>query len=154
MVKYKDYYIVFEEIPDMVSLAINIVNCQNNCIGCHSPELRTDHGMVLDFNELDKIINANVGINCVVFMGEGKDRETLLILASHIKREHNIKVAIYSGRDDVEEEYFDIFDYVKIGSYKEKYGPLNKTTTNQRLYMMDNGKINDITYKFWRKGNQ
>ena len=42
------------------------------------------------------------------------------------------------------------FDYVKVGPYIEECGPLNKRTTNQRLYKCDkNGNKEDITYRFW-----
>jgi hypothetical protein len=49
-------------------------------------------------------------------------------------------------------------DYVKVGPYIEMYGPLNKETTNQRLYHIEHFensdaefKIVDITDSFWRK---
>ena len=51
MIKYKDYYVVFEEIPDKITLAVNITNCQNRCIGCHSPELRENIGKELTTDE-------------------------------------------------------------------------------------------------------
>ena len=46
----------------------------------------------------------------------------------------------------------DNFDYVKIGPYMEEFGPLNKETTNQRLYKITkpDNKIDDITYMFWK----
>ena len=53
MLKFKDSYIVFEEIPDRVSLAVNITNCQNNCIGCHSPELRLNNGEELTVQQYE-----------------------------------------------------------------------------------------------------
>ena len=134
MIKYKDYFVVFEEIPDRVSLAVNITNCQNNCIGCHSPELRLNNGEELTEEIIDKLIKENYGIDCFLFMGEGKDHSRLMELVRYIKENYTIKVAIYSGRDKVETEYYGLFDYVKVGGYKEEYGPLNKETTNQRLY--------------------
>lgn len=150
MIKYRDYYIVFEEIPDKVSLAINITNCQNNCVGCHSAELKCDIGNILSFDEVDKIIKDNSGINCFLFMGEGNDKEALLKIAKYIKDKYKLSIAIYSGRKNVEEEFYNIFDYVKIGPYIEKYGPLNEVTTNQRLYKIENNKKVDITNVFWK----
>ena len=64
MIKYKNYMVVFEEIPDKVTLAVNITNCQNRCVGCHSPELRENIGNELTTNEIDKMIKENDGINC------------------------------------------------------------------------------------------
>lgn len=151
MIKYKDSYVVFEEIPDRVSLAVNITNCQNNCIGCHSPELRLNNGKELTEDVIDELIGDNYGIDCFLFMGEGKDGERLLELAKYIKCKHNLKVAIYSGRPDVECDFYKIFDYIKVGEYKEEFGPLNRKTTNQRLYEVLSNNIIDITYKFWGK---
>ena len=154
MIKYKDSYIVFEEIPDRVSLAVNITNCQNNCIGCHSPELRLNNGEELTEEIIDKLIKENYGIDCFLFMGEGKDYSRLMELVRYIKENYSIKVAIYSGRDEVEIEYYGLFDYVKVGSYKEECGPLNKETTNQQLYEIGANGIKDITYKFWKNGSR
>ena len=151
MIKYKDFFVVFEEIPDRVSLAVNITNCQNNCVGCHSPELRLNNGEELTEEIIDKLIKENYGIDCFLFMGEGKDHTRLMELVRYIKENYAIKVAIYSGRDKVETEYYGLFDYVKVGGYKEEYGPLNKETTNQRLYEIEADGIKDITYRFWKK---
>ena len=154
MIKYKDYFVVFEEIPDRISLAVNITNCQNNCIGCHSPELRLNNGEELTEEVIDKLIKENYGIDCFLFMGEGEDYGRLMELARYIKENYSIKVAIYSGRDKVENEYYGLFDYVKVGSYQEECGPLNKETTNQRLYEIGADGIKDITYKFWKNGSR
>lgn len=154
MIKFKDSYIVFEEIPDRVSLAVNITNCQNNCIGCHSPELRLNNGEELTEGMIDKLIKDNYGIDCFLFMGEGKDRERLLELAKYIKHNYNLKVAIYSGRNNVEFDFYEVFDYIKVGEYKEEFGPLNRETTNQRLYEITSNNVIDITSKFWKNGSR
>lgn len=139
--------VVLEEIPGKVTLAVEISNCQGSCIGCHSPFLRTDIGDELSFEVVKMLIDSNFGINCLLFLGEGNDQEALLSLARQIKQAyHNMELAVYSGRPEVEEEYYEIFDYVKIGPYIEEFGPLNSPTTNQKLFH----KREDITYKFWR----
>ena len=151
MIKYDGSYIVFEEIPDKVSLAINITNCQNNCPGCHSPELALDMGQELTEDTIDRLIKENAGANCFLFMGEGRDYKRLLELAMYIKEKYPyMAVGVYSGRDEVEDEYYKVFDYVKVGPYKEDLGPLNKRTTNQRLYKMVDGVKTDITERFWK----
>jgi len=164
MIKYKPdtCSIVFSEIPDEVTLAIEITNCPGHCEGCHSPWLREDIGEELTPEVLDELIRKNRGITCVCFMGEGKDPEALKKLAYSIKlrSDYPYKVALYSGRDEVEKEYDEYFDYLKIGAFRKEFGPLNKETTNQRLYEIER-KFgtdfdvetirHDITYKFWRK---
>lgn len=152
MIKYLNTMVVFEEIPDKISLAVNITNCQNKCVGCHSPQLRKDIGNELTEDAVDKLIKDNEGINCFLFMGEGNDKESLLKIAKYIKEKYNnLSLAIYSGRDEVEDEIYNLFDYVKIGPYIAEFGPLNKETTNQRLFKIENGVRKEITSMFWKK---
>ena len=53
----------------------------------------------------------------------------------------NLKAALYSGRNTVIEEWMKIFDYIKLGSYKEEQGPIYNKKTNQRLYKKQNKNI-------------
>ena len=166
MIKYypNSVSVVFEEIPDYVTLAIEITNCLGECEGCHSPWLRKDIGEELTPEVLNELINKNKGINCICFMGEGNDPEALKKLAFgiHLRSDYPYKVALYSGRNEVEEEYDQYFDFLKIGPYIPTKGPLNKETTNQRFYQItknfneEAGKVEiireDITYKFWKHG--
>lgn len=139
--------VVFEEIPDKITLAVNITNCQNNCKGCHSVFLKNNIGEELNESEIDELMTKNNGVNCFLFLGEGNDKKTLLKLSEYVKTKYHIDTAIYSGRDEIEKDIYDYFDFVKIGSYKKELGGLNKKETNQHLYY----HMNDITYKFWNK---
>jgi len=150
MIKYNNFDVVFSEIPDKVSLAINITNCQYKCMGCHSPELREDIGIELTTDEIDNMLLKNSGVNCVVFMGEGNDSKALRNIALYTKNKHKIEVAIYSGSDFIRWEFEDVFDYIKIGHYDEVLGDLRMKTTNQKLFHFTDGKIIDITYKYWK----
>lgn len=153
MIKFLDAAVVFEEIPDEVTLAIEITNCPGHCVGCHSPWLREDIGEELTPETLYELIDKNRGITCVCFMGEGKDPETLKKLAYGIKlrSDYPYKTALYSGREEVEDGYDDYFDFIKIGPFIPEFGPLNKETTNQRLYEITDEGRKDITNKFWKK---
>lgn len=152
MIKYAPQMtgVCFEEIPDYISLGISISNCLGLCEGCHSPELRGNVGIELTFDEIDSLIERNKGVNCILLLGEGNDKENFIKLVKYIREKHNtLKIALYSGRASIEKELEGLFDFVKIGPYKPKYGPLNSKTTNQRLYRIKNGVKEDITYKFW-----
>lgn len=138
--------VVMEEIPDRVSLAVDISNCRGNCVGCHSPFLKQDVGEELTADIIDRIVADNFGVNCFLFLGEGQDPQAILSLAAHV-RELGLDVALYSGREEVEDEFWEAFDYLKLGPYRPECGPLNKRTTNQRLY--HHGK--DITERFWKR---
>ena len=142
--------VVLEEIPDRVSLAVEISNCRGNCIGCHSPFLKKDIGRELTQEVIDALVKDNFGVNCFLFLGEGRDPEALLDLADHV-RSLGLEAAVYSGREVVEDIFWDHFDYIKVGPYKQEFGPLNHPTTNQRLYKVVEGRPQDITDRFWRK---
>ena len=47
MLKYVNTGVVFQEIPDEVTLAINISNCPCRCPGCHSHYLWEDIGTLM-----------------------------------------------------------------------------------------------------------
>lgn len=141
--------VVLEEIPDKVTLAVEISNCRGSCIGCHSPFLKQDIGVELTPAAVDRLIADNFGVNCFLLLGEGKDPEALLRIAEHLRVHHpDLERAVYSGRPEVEPEIYAAFDYVKVGPYVAELGPLNERTTNQRLY--HHGE--DITFRFWHKG--
>lgn len=151
MIKYTDTRIVFREVPDRIALGINISNCPNHCIGCHSPWLRNDTGTELTDEELDRLIKENESVNCVCFMGEGRDLNRLSAIISTVKDKYGIETALYTGSDEFDESIFGgKLDYLKIGHYDDKFGPLDKQTTNQRMYKLTNGEREDITNLFWR----
>lgn len=143
--------VVLEEIPDRVSLAVEISNCRGTCVGCHSPFLRKDIGRELTNEIIDELVHSNFGVNCFLFLGEGRDPEALLDLADHV-RSLGLEVAVYSGREMVEDIFWDHFDYIKLGPYVSEFGPLNDPSTNQRLYRIREGRPEDITSRFWHKG--
>ena len=143
--------VVFEEIPDEITLAINITNCPCHCIGCHSKFLWEDSGTQLSKSELDELIKKNDGITCVCFMGGDSEPKTVNLLAEYIQNAKNLKVGWYSGMDELSDDIkVENFDYIKIGHYDYELGGLNEKTTNQRLYKVNEGEFEDITYKFWK----
>lgn len=151
MIKYVPQMtsIVIEEIPDRITLALEISNCQGNCVGCHSPFLKTDVGEELTPEIADALIADNFGVNCFLLLGEGNDRDALIGIARHVRKAHpGIETALYSGREDVEDDIWQAFDFVKTGPYIQEAGPLNKPTTNQRMYY----HREDITSRFWNRG--
>jgi len=148
MLKYVDTLVTFSEVPDEISLCINISGCPYRCPGCHSPWLWKDEGTPLTIGALQKLIQDNDGITCVCFMGGNpKDVNTL---AQHC---NGLKVAYYTGADTLSEE-LDLknFDYVKTGPYIEEYGPLTSRKTNQTFWKInkEDYSIHDYTDKFWK----
>lgn len=151
--KYVDTKIVMQEIPDEVTLAINISNCPCHCKGCHSSYLAEDIGTDLTFEELLQLCSKNTGITCVSFMGGDSEPSYINKLAEVLKvGELPIRTAWYSGRDTISNEInLENFDYIKVGRYDEFLGPLNSRTTNQRLYKVIDSRLFDITNRFWNE---
>ena len=155
MLKYTDCLVTFSEVPDEISICINLSNCPIHCSGCHSKELWGDIGQPLNKTTLQDLLTTNYGVTCVCFMGGDAEPTEVNELSKWIHEHYanNIKTAWYSGRDEWP-TFTPDFDYVKIGSYKEECGPLNSKTTNQKFAAIvrtgNHWYMNDITYKFWK----
>ena len=154
MLKFYSMEIVFQEIPDEISLAINITNCPNLCPNCHSPWLREDIGEVLTREIIDNTIQKYKNqITCILFMGGDHSLEDIIDLSYYIKESHKgIKTAWYSGQNKIPKlQPNNPLNYIKTGEYQEEKGGLNNPKTNQRLYKLETQERQDITYRFWRK---
>ena len=155
MLKYVNTGIVFQEIPDEVTLAINISGCPCRCPGCHSRYLWDDIGLPLCPEAIDDFV-ARYGsdITCIAFMGGDAEPQSVDMMAQYIHDSYpRLKVAWYSGRTHVSSAVTKTdFDYIKIGPYIRHLGPLKQATTNQRLYRKDDDDtFTDINFRFWKK---
>jgi anaerobic ribonucleoside-triphosphate reductase activating protein len=155
MLKYVNTGIVFQEIPDETTLAINISNCPCACPGCHSHYLWEDVGLPLDTDAIDDFVRKyGSDITCIAFMGGDAEPQGVNQLAVYIHETYpEFKVAWYSGRIRISSAICKTdFDYIKIGPFIKHLGPLKSPTTNQRLYRQgENGEFEDITSRFWKK---
>ena len=154
MLKYINTGIVFQEIPDEVTLSINISNCPCRCPGCHSKYLWQDQGTPLTTNVLEQfVVEYGKDITCICFMGGDADAAGVNDLAGFIHVKYpRYKVAWYSGRMRLPGFVCKSnFDYIKLGPYIAHLGALKSPTTNQRLYkrVVGNDFI-DITERFWK----
>ena len=153
--KYVNTSVVFQEIPDEVTLSINISNCPCHCLGCHSDYLWEDIGEPFNAMSLDVMLKEyGEDITCVAFMGGDAEPQEVDALAAWTKKHYpHLKVAWYSGKTVISSAVNkQDFDYIKIGPFIKHLGPLKKPTTNQRLYRQnDQGEFEDITSRFWRK---
>lgn len=149
MLKCYSYDIVCQEIPDEISLAVNISGCPNRCPGCHSPWLWEDEGKGMSIELLSSLISRySAAITCFCFMGGDADPGEIQRLAFWLKSEYpHLKTAWYSGREVIP-DWFDIrcLDYIKLGPYIETLGGLKSPTTNQALYrVLPDGKLEKCT---------
>lgn len=159
MLKYVDAAVTFSEIPDEITLCLNISNCPCRCPGCHSKYLWEDIGDELTKTAIQDLMTSNRGgITCICFMGGDANPSELVDIATWVKKYYpNIRIAWYSGMQ--KPEMYHVFDYIKVGPYIEEFGPLTSKTTNQKLYAKGTilkkmsaypDEWYDITNKFWK----
>ncbi len=137
MLKIYSYDIVCQEVPDEISLAVNISGCPNHCPGCHSPWLWEDEGEPMTEELMEGLIGKySAAITCVCFMGGDADPVQIEAMAKWIKGKYpNLKTAWYSGRKAVPEGFeLKSLDYIKLGPYIEALGGLKSPETNQAIY--------------------
>ena len=152
--RFLDYDIVFQEVPDETTLAINISGCPHHCLGCHSPQLWLDQGEVLTAQVLDTLIARYPYITCVAFMGGDADTDALRLLAAHVHACHSLRTAWYTGftwQQLPAPLRRQTFDYIKVGPYIKALGALKDKHTNQRFFRIDTATGNiqaDLTYRF------
>ena len=163
MLKYVDTKVTFSEIPDEISLCINLSGCPCKCEGCHSSYLSEDIGTYLTYEKFDTLIQNNKGITCISFMGGDAKPSEVNKLAFYSKTKYpRLSVAWYSGREQISQSIeLGNFNYIKVGPYIKSKGPLTSPTTNQKFYIVEPLKeydaygeqmfsLVDKTYKFWK----
>ena len=155
--KYVNTGVVFQEIPDEVTLSINISNCPCHCLGCHSEYLWRDIGEPLNVMSLGEMLKQyGDDITCVAFMGGDSDPDEVARWAEYVRP---LKTAWYSGRpsypnnqsNQIIPNTQNPFDYIKLGPYIESLGGLKSPNTNQHLYKRVGDEWQDITSSFWKK---
>ena len=137
MLKCYSYDIVCQEIPDEISLAVNISGCPNRCPGCHSPWLWSDEGEFMTDEFLKSLIGKySAAITCFCFMGGDAEPDEVERICRLVKSCFpGIKTAWYSGRESIPEGFdIRVLDYLKLGPYIEALGGLKSPETNQALY--------------------
>lgn len=154
MLYYTEICLSPYEVPGEQSICIYILGCANRCKNCHYPELQlSDYGEKLCSSLTDIIEIYHSQASCVCFLGEGRGyQEEIEELVKYAKYVHQkrLRTCLYSGRDTVIERWMSVFDYIKLGSYREEFGALDSQSTNQRMYRKNaHGDYDDITCLFW-----
>ena len=148
MLKCYSYDIVCQEIPDEISLAVNISCCPNRCPGCHSPWLWSNEGEDMTEEMLEMLIGKySPAVTCFCFMGGDAEPMEVMRLAGWIRsRWPHLKTAWYSGKEALPEGFETTsMNYIKLGPYIEALGGLKSPDTNQRLFKVsEEGILNRI----------
>lgn len=140
--KYLGYTIALQEVPNEISLVINVSGCCHHCIGCHSQYLWNYEGELLNKDIDDLILRYEDMITCVCFMGGEQNIDELYRYLRYTKS-IGLNNCLYSGCDSIQdvEVLLPYLDWVKIGKYEEslrtdtniQYG-IKLATSNQNIY--------------------
>ncbi len=145
--------VVFQEVPDEISLCFSITGCKLGCKGCHSTELwHSKNGMALTNQAFILWLKKYKGlISCVVFFG-GEWQANALIEKLQIAKSFGLKTCLYSG-EEAEEKYIDLritqhLNFLKTGAWRDELGGLESTHTNQVFRDLTTGeKLNHLFVK-------
>lgn len=159
MLKYVESAVTFSEIPDEISLCLNLSLCPNYCPGCSESYLAGDIGTELTKEELDKLISENLGISLVCLMGGDNDHKAVIDFTGYIHDKYKLKVGMYSGQDQIDLTLANVLDYYKIGSWKmpqgdsstwskQTCGPISFPNSNQLMFKREGDKLINITERF------
>ena len=148
--KYISYAIVFQEVPNEITLAFNISGCPHHCKGCHSQYLWEYEGdNLLPINMINIINKYKNYISCVCFMGGDQNIEELTQALKTCKN-LGYKTCLYSGASEISIKILKYLDWVKLGKYDKKLESNNHiehgvklATTNQHMYKIEHkdGKV-------------
>jgi len=144
--------VVFQEVPDQVSLAFTVSGCPLKCEGCHSQDTwPTNSGLPLSniqFSEYLKQYKAL--ITCVLFFG-GEWSPDQLISKLKIAKQLGLKTCLYSGFEQVPKRITRHLDYLKTGAWVRELGGLDVPGTNQKFVNLNTNE--DMTYRFTNNNN-
>lgn len=153
MLYYTEVHLSPLEVPDENSICIYIAGCLNRCAHCHYPELQqTDYSDLLCRYYAEILAAYACMATCVCFLGGGSntcEEHQEFQQFCDIAGQYGLRSCLYSGRDVAIESWMHCFDYIKLGSFQERLGPLSSPLTNQKLYQRKSSGYQDITHLFW-----
>lgn len=139
--KIYKFDILFQEVPNHISLGFYACGCRLRCPGCHSPELWSEHNGFTLSEELFKSLLLKYAhkISCIVFLGGEWHPEELIEFLS-LAQQAGLKTALYTGLNDVPQAIKDHLDYLKVGPWIQSLGGLTSAETNQVFWDVKNDK--------------
>ena len=151
--RYASARVVFQEVPDEISLALLITGCPIGCAGCHSADAwAPNRGQVLDGEPLAGLLDRHRKfLTCVVFLG-GEWAPAELAGLLDLARARSLKTCLYTGLEEpqVPAELKARLDYLKVGPYRADLGGLGSPRTNQKFIDLRTNEV--INYRFQHEG--
>lgn len=133
--------ILFQEVPDEVSLGFLIAGCPLKCNGCHSQfSWPINSGFALSNTLFESYLLKYTNlITCITFFG-GEWNANALIEKLIIVKKKRLKTCLYSGHEKVSKKLTEHLDFIKLGAWQPALGGLESATTNQRFIDLSTGQ--------------
>ncbi len=141
--------VVFQEVPNEISLCFSITGCKVGCKGRHSTELwQETNGIALSNQSFIQWLKKYQGlISCVVFFG-GEWQPSALIEKLLIAKNFGLKTCLYSGEKHISLNISQHLNFLKTGKWQPELGGLDSITTNQVFRNLTTGeKLNHLFTK-------
>lgn len=139
--------ILFQEVPDEVSLGFTVMGCPLRCKGCHSKDTWSEEGgsPLTTATFTHYLLQYDGYISCVVFFG-GEWKANKLIEMLDIAQEFKLKTCLYTGLNQVSEQIKKRLTFLKTGPWLRDLGGLNQVNTNQKFIEVASNRI--LNHKF------
>lgn len=141
--------IVFQEVPNEISLCFSITGCKIGCKGCHSTELWNENygGELTNKAFIGWLKKYQRLISCVVFFG-GEWQPQTLIEKLLIAKNFGLKTCLYSGEKHIDINISQHLNFLKTGAWQVELGGLESPITNQVFRDLTSGeKLNHLFIK-------
>lgn len=141
VMNFYDVQVVFQEVPNEISLCFSISGCPIRCKGCHSPFLwKKNSGKELSIDLFKTELSRYKGLaTCVVFMGGDWEESALIELLQEAKFQQ-FKTCLYSGSNEVSLDLKKVLTYIKVGPWIPEKGGLDSASTNQKFIEVASGR--------------
>lgn len=134
--------VVFQEVPDEISLLFFICGCPHRCPGCHSASLwREEQGLELSADVYCAWLDRYQGlVSCILFFG-GEWWPDELIQLLKLAQSRGFKTCLYTGLNAVSPELQQHLNYLKTGPWMARLGGLDQPGSNQKFISLDTGEV-------------
>ena len=149
MLRFVHEDVVWQEVPNEVSLAYTIAGCPLRCPGCHSTYTwNPQQGETLSPAYLQQRLADYAGLlSCVLFFG-GEWQAAALLDCLHTARAAGLKTCLYTGLEEAPAALLPELTFVKTGAWRRERGGLDCPDTNQRFIRTADGAV--LNHLFWR----
>ena len=141
--------VVFQEVPDHISLSFTVSGCPLKCDGCHSQDTwAIESGETLTDESFVAHLNTYRGlVSCIVFFG-GEWWPDCLVNKLKTAQSMGFKTCLYSGFERVPNRIKKHLDFIKLGAFQSDRGGLTNPDTNQTFIDLNSGEC--LNHRFYQ----